>query len=181
MTRVVVAMGSNIDPERCLPAAVRMLSSRCQVLAVSNAYESTPVGTTGQSRFLNAAVLIEWSRSPLQLKEGVLCPIEAALGRVRTADKNAARTIDLDITLYGESDCQVGGRMIPDPDLLIREHVAVPVSQLCPGFRHPTDGRTLAKIAQSLDTGDLVPRPDVDLRQSVVTMPKETDNAPSTS
>ncbi len=60
------------------------------------------MGKTDQPNFLNAAVLIETDLTAAELKEQVLQVIERELGRVRTADKNAPRTIDLDIALFGD-------------------------------------------------------------------------------
>jgi 2-amino-4-hydroxy-6-hydroxymethyldihydropteridine diphosphokinase len=158
--RVFVALGSNIRPAFNLRQAVRRLASRCTVRAVSPVYETAPVGKADQPNFLNAAVLIETERDAAALKE-VLQAIESELGRVRTADKNAPRTIDLDITLFDQQALEVGGRHIPDPDLLRYAHIAVPMADLAPGYRHPETGQTLRQIAESLSRVGLRPRSDV--------------------
>ena len=103
LNRVFVALGSNIEPERNLREAVRLLASRCRLLAVSAVYQTQPVGKTDQPDFLNAAALIETELGAAELKTRVLQDIERALGRVRSADKNAPRTIDLDITLFNDT------------------------------------------------------------------------------
>jgi GTP cyclohydrolase I len=161
MNRVFVALGSNIDGERHLPEAVRRLALHCRLLAVSPVYESAPVGTTDQPNFLNAAALIETSLTAAELKAQVLQRIEQELGRVRTADKNAARTIDLDIALFGDQILQVGARHIPDPDILKYAHIAIPLADLAPQQRHPETGQTLSDIAHHLTSSQLVPRPDI--------------------
>jgi 2-amino-4-hydroxy-6-hydroxymethyldihydropteridine diphosphokinase len=163
MTQAFIALGSNIGGPRYLPEAVRRLarSPSCRLMAVSPVYETAPVGKTDQPNFLNAAVLVETDLSPDELKAQVLQRIERELGRVRTADRNAPRTIDLDITLFGDRVIQVGQRHIPDPDLLRYAHIAVPVADLAPSFRHPETGRTLQAIAQGLPASGLVPRPDI--------------------
>jgi 2-amino-4-hydroxy-6-hydroxymethyldihydropteridine diphosphokinase len=159
--RVFVALGSNIHPEINLREAVRRLVSRCAVCALSPVYETVPVGKTDQPNFLNAAVLIETEQSAVAFKQEVLQAIESELGRVRTADKNAPRTIDLDITLFNEQVLEVDGRHIPDPDLLRYAHVAVPVADLAPGYRHPETDQTLRQIAEGLSHAGLRRRPDV--------------------
>lgn len=163
MPRACIALGSNIQAEHYLPEAVRRLAARCRVLAVSPVYETAPVGKTDQPNFLNAAVLIETDLSAEALKTQVLQVIERDLGRVRTADKNAPRTIDLDIALFGESVLDVGARHIPDPDILRYAHLAVPLAALAPDLRHPETGQTLAEIARNLPAAGLRVREDVNL------------------
>lgn len=159
--RVFVALGSNIRPELNLREAVLRLASSCTVHALSSVYETAPVGKTDQPNFLNAAVLIETERDAAALKQEVLKVIESELGRVRTADKNAPRTIDLDITLFDEQVLDAGGRHIPDPDLLRYAHIAVPMADLAPAYRHPETGQTLRQIAERLSRVGLKRRPDV--------------------
>ena len=118
MNRAYISLGSNIDSEHNMREAVRRLSLRCHLLAVSPVYETAPVGRTDQSNFLNAAALIETELTAVELKTNVLQVIEGELGRVRTADRNAPRTIDLDISLFNEEVFDLGQRHIPDPDIL---------------------------------------------------------------
>jgi len=161
MNRVFIAMGSNIDSERNLREAVRRLSLHCRLLAVSPVYETAPVGKIDQPNFLNAAVLIETDLTAATLKTDVLQGIEQELGRVRTEDKNAPRTIDLDISLFNEEVFDIGQRHIPDPDILKYPHIAVPLADLAPRQRHPETGQTLDRIAQGLPANDLVRRDDI--------------------
>jgi 2-amino-4-hydroxy-6-hydroxymethyldihydropteridine diphosphokinase len=75
MTRVLIALGSNINSEHNMREAVRRLASCCRLLAVSPVYETAPVGKTDRPNFLNAAALIEtdltlstrftWPTSPM--------------------------------------------------------------------------------------------------------------------
>jgi len=150
--RVFVTLGSNIDPVANLQAAVARLSAHdaVTVVAVSPVYETAPVGTVHQANFLNAAVLIETSASASALKSGVLQPVEQALGRVRTEDKNAARTIDPDIALLNHEVLDLASRHIPDPDILKYPHVAVPLADVAPYHIHPETGQALAEIAREL-------------------------------
>jgi dihydroneopterin aldolase/2-amino-4-hydroxy-6-hydroxymethyldihydropteridine diphosphokinase len=161
MNRAFISLGSNIAPERHLPQAVQRLAERCHLLATSPVYETQPVGTADQAHFLNAAVLVKTDLSAFELKTQVLQPIEQGLGRVRTADKNAPRTIDLDISLFGDQVLEVGGRHIPDPEILEFPHIARPLADLAPQQRHPETGQTLLEIAESLPSAGLMRRPDV--------------------
>ncbi|MBN1934921.1 MAG: 2-amino-4-hydroxy-6-hydroxymethyldihydropteridine diphosphokinase [Anaerolineae bacterium] len=164
MNRVLLSLGSNIDPESHLRAAVRLLAERCRLLAVSPVYETAPVGKTDQPPFLNAAAWVETPLTAAQLKVA-LADIEQQLGRQRGIDKNAARTIDLDITLFNEAVFDLAGRHIPDPELLQYAYIAVPAADLAPQQRHPETGQTLSKIAHRLAPGpdDIKPRPDIRL------------------
>ncbi len=148
--RAFISLGSNIDSERNLREAVRRLASHCTLVAVSPVYETTPVGKTDQSNFLNAAALVETDLTAAELKTRILRVIEQDLGRVRTEDKNAPRTIDLDISLFGDEVIELEGRHIPDPEILKYPHIAVPLADLAPGQTHPETGQTLQGIAASL-------------------------------
>ncbi|MCC7352157.1 MAG: 2-amino-4-hydroxy-6-hydroxymethyldihydropteridine diphosphokinase [Anaerolineae bacterium] len=159
--RVLIALGSNINAEENMREAVRRLAARVRLLAVSPVYETPPVGTINQPNFLNAAALIETGLAPADLKAQVLDAIEQELGRVRTADKNAPRTIDLDIALYGDQVLDLDHRHIPDPDILKYPHLALPLADLAPEQRHPETGETLREIAQRLAASGIVRREDV--------------------
>jgi len=172
---VTVILGSNIDREHNIPAAVRLLAEGTTVLDISTVYETSAVGSHGQPGYFNAVVLLETALSPAELKDGLLADIEQHLGRRRTADKFAPRTIDLDIVTYddGSSDyipADGRPRHLPDSDLLRYPHIAVPVAELLPDQRHPETGETFGAIAgRLLDEAaghgyTIFPRRDVDLR-----------------
>jgi len=151
-----ITLGSNLSPELNLRAAVQLLAGQCAVLDVSPIYETEPVGTQPQPRYLNAAVRLATPLTAEQLKAEVLTPIENALHRQRSADKFAPRTIDLDIALFDTAVLQLGSRAIPDPDILRYAHVAVPLADLAPDYRHPLTGQTLRQIATALPQTGLV-------------------------
>lgn len=162
--RAFIAVGSNIDAEDNVREATRLLAEQCVVVAVSPVYETVPVGKTDQPNFLNAAVLVETPLAAADLKRDVLLVIEHQLGRVRTADKNAPRTIDLDIALFNTEVLEVDARHIPDPDILKYAHIAVPLADLAAQYRHPETGQTLREIAERTFMGGMMRRDDVQLR-----------------
>ncbi len=162
--RVFVVLGSNIAPEVNLPACVALLRERCRVRAVSPVYETAPVGDTEQANFLNAAVLLETALPPDEFRRQVIVPIEQQLGRKRDpANKNAPRTIDLDIALWDAGSFDYGEKPwhVPDENITRFIHVARPLADLVPGYVHPEDGRTLAEIAASLPVGGIARRDDL--------------------
>lgn len=147
---VCLSLGSNIDPQANLIRAIRLLWQKVDVLAVSDAYRTPPEGFKEQDDFLNAAVRISTDLSPIMLKHGVLDWIERELGRARDPlNKNAPRTIDLDISLWGEAALEYGEKpwRIPDPDITRFAHVALPLAQIAPDDLHPTEGVPLREIA----------------------------------
>ncbi len=161
--QALISMGSNIDPERNLSNAVRRLATCCHVLAVSRVYESRPVGSMGQPDFLNAAALLETRLTAAELKKQVLQEIEREMGRVRGSDKYAPRTIDLDISLFGDQVFELGARHIPDPEILRCAYIARPLADVAPQVRHPETGRTLLEIAGGLEDRGIALRQDLSL------------------
>ena len=146
-----LSLGSNIDPETNLPAAIRELSLYGRVRRVSRVWETAPLGLADQPNFLNAAV---WLETPLQaeeLREKAISRIEAKLGRVRTGNRNAPRTIDIDIMLFDHDRLRVGRRRIPDPEVLERPFIAIALAEIAPDLVHPETGETLRQIAERFD------------------------------
>lgn len=149
-----VTLGSNIDPHANLIAAIAHLRRHDPDLICSPVYRTPPQGYADQPDFYNMAVRLVTALDPAALKESVLAPVEMALGRVRDPhNKNAPRTIDLDIALWDESALTYGAKpwRIPDPDILRFAHVAIPLADLAPDYRYPETGETLAQIAARLD------------------------------
>ena len=156
MNRVYLSLGSNINKEKNLPAAVRLLRARARVMAVSDVFETVPIGTGVQPCFFNAAVLIETELAPKEIKDQLIDDVETALERERQADdRNAPRTIDIDITLFNDAvmdyvPADGRPRHIPDKDLLRSVHTIVPVANLAPDKLHPETGERLGTIAARL-------------------------------
>ena len=138
---VCLLLGSNIQPERYLPQAIALLGEKLMIKGVSSIWETPAVGGEGPN-FLNAAVLARTSLSPQRLKTNVLRPMEALLGRVRSADKYAARSIDIDMVIWNARPL--------DDDLWHHAHAAVPVAELLPSAWSVAHGETLAQAAQRL-------------------------------
>jgi 2-amino-4-hydroxy-6-hydroxymethyldihydropteridine diphosphokinase len=159
--RAFLSLGSNIEPERSLPRAVRGLRSLGRIVACSNVYQNPAIGPAHQPDFLNSAVLLETAHTPRALR-AELRRLEERLGRRRTLDKYAPRTIDIDIVLFGSRVLYGPETTAPDPGLLIHAHIAIPAAELDPDYRHPVTGETLGSIADRLRLlAALTPRPDV--------------------
>jgi len=150
--RALVALGSNIAPERNLPAAVARLAGTpgIEVLKASGVYESPPLGRPGDPCFHNAALLVETTLSPGALREECR-RVEAALGRVRGADRYAPRPIDIDLAAFEGFEGEVEGSIVPDPEILLRAFLALPLAEVAPEWVHPAADRTLAEVAAGFD------------------------------
>lgn len=149
--QALLSIGSNIEPERNMQAAVRELARYGRVVRVSAVWQSPAEGASGQPDFLNAALWLETPLSAAELKETAIAAVEAYLGRVRSPDRNAPRTIDIDIMLFDDDRLAIGRRRIPDPEVCERPFVAIPLAEIAPGYRHPETRETLAEIAARFD------------------------------
>ncbi len=156
-----LSLGSNLEPEHFLPRAALGLRPLGRIIECSSVYRNPAVGPTPGPDFLNAVVLLETEFSPHVLRSK-LRALEARLGRRRTADKYAARTIDLDLVLYGERVIREAELELPDPELSALPHLAVPLAELAPDFLHPITGESLRSIAaRFLPQAQMDPVPDV--------------------
>jgi 7,8-dihydro-6-hydroxymethylpterin-pyrophosphokinase len=104
-----------------------------------------------QPDFLNAAILLATPLPAQALRESAIAEIEANLGRVRTENKNAPRPIDIDIMLFNRDVISLGERRIPDPEVLERPFVAIPLAEIAPDYVHPETGQTLRQIARRFE------------------------------
>ena len=146
-------IGSNIEPRRNLPLAIRLLRQYGQVKGISNVWESHAFGSNGPD-FLNACILFLTSLNAHDLKEQVIRPIETELGRVRSPDKYAPRTIDIDIVLF--DDEPFGW------EFWSNAFVVVPLADLLPDFHHPLNYEKLAQVAAHMRRQTWIEaRPDV--------------------
>ena len=169
VNRAYLSLGSNIHPARNVAAAASALLCHGTVVAVSQVWESPPADLSDQDNYLNAAVLLETTLSASQLYADVIRPIEHSLKRRRDSDnKNAPRTIDIDVSLFNDEVLELGHRRIPDPDIVKYAFLALPLAQVAPTFVHPKCGRTLGQIAEELKSC----APMIKLRPDVIVLPQ---------
>jgi GTP cyclohydrolase I len=162
----IIALGSNIEKERHLPEAIRLLRRhrRIEVRKVSRFFESAPVGgPTDAPDFFNAAVLACTNLRPEELREE-LRHIENVLGRQRSEDRNAPRTIDLDIAYYGNLEGKFDGWSIPDPEASTSPHVAIPIADVAPTFVDPVSGKTAYDLMLEVDAAQESVKPVSSIR-----------------
>lgn len=137
---LIILLGSNIEPETNIIRAIDLVTSNFVILRKSSIWETEPIRNTG-ANFLNMALMIR-SELPTEEIHQILRQIEQDLGRVRTSDKFASRTMDIDII--------IDGQQVLDEKLWQFAFVAVPVEQLLPDLQHPDLGWTLHEVSREL-------------------------------
>ena len=149
MADVFVSLGSNLgDRAAALGRALRALDALpgTAVAALSPIFETDPVGPPPQGAYLNAVARLRTELEPQALLEHLLA-IERQEGRTRGSERNRARTLDLDVLLYGERVIDVPGLRVPHPRLAERAFVLEPLAALAPDLRHPELGATIGALA----------------------------------
>ena len=152
MTRAFVGIGANLgDPVAQVRGAVAALAGlpETRLVAASSLYRTAPLGYTAQNDFVNAACLLETALAPRALL-GELRAIEAAAGRERSF-KDAPRTLDLDLLLYGAETIAEPGLAVPHPRLHERAFALAPVVELDPTCVIPGRGPAREWLARAAD------------------------------
>jgi 2-amino-4-hydroxy-6-hydroxymethyldihydropteridine diphosphokinase len=149
VANAVIGLGANLgDPVAQLRAAIAAIGGlpETRVTAVSSFYRTAPVGHLAQPDFVNAAAAIDTGLGPRALLEA-LQSIEVSAGRVRTF-KDAPRTIDLDLLLYGDRVVEEPGLSIPHPRLHERAFALAPLVEIEPAAVVPGRGRAADLLAR---------------------------------
>ncbi len=157
MTRVFIGVGANIAPEENISEALRRLVQSARLVSISTFYRQPAIGRPEEPDFYNGVVAIDTDLPPTKLKWEVLRPIEAGLGRRRGSDKYASRTIDLDLLLYGDFVLSSTELTLPDPDILKRAFIAVPLYEISPALVLPGSGLPIRQIAEQFATQSMQP------------------------
>jgi 2-amino-4-hydroxy-6-hydroxymethyldihydropteridine diphosphokinase len=144
-----VGLGSNLgDSRRELLAAFEELAQlpHTRLAARSSLYRSAPLGHEAQPDYLNAVAQLETGLEPESLL-GALHAIERKHGRERPF-RDAPRTLDLDLLLYGEARIASPRLDVPHPRMHERAFVLAPLLELDPHASIPGKGSAAALLAQ---------------------------------
>ena len=139
-----LSLGSNVDAEANLRAAVAALRARFGGIALSDACVFPAVGFDGGD-FLNAAAVIDSDLDPFALNDW-LHALEDAHGRDRSGPRFGDRTLDIDIVFYDDLVLDGSGHLQLPRDELKHAFVLMPLAEIAPGFVDPRSGKTLEAL-----------------------------------
>ena len=145
-----IGLGSNLaNPIEQIRSARSMCAALpgVQELAFSSLYASPPMGPKDQPDYVNAVMSVLTDVSALSLLHN-LQRIEHERGRVRTGERWTARTLDLDLLLYGEQCINTPELTLPHPGLASRAFVLYPLFEIAPDLNVPVFGLIADLVAK---------------------------------
>ena len=147
---IAFSLGSNLGDRRAhLEWAVEQLGTILENARVSSFIETEPVDVPDeQPPYLNAAVVGECALPPAELLEWLLAR-EREQGRERVTPR-AARTLDLDLILYGDLLVDAQGLVIPHPRFRERRFVLEPLAEIAPEMKDPVTGKTILRLLREV-------------------------------
>lgn len=145
MFNAYLGLGSNIgERKKNLERAVDYISEECRIVGISKIYETEPVGYLNQDWFLNSAVSVETSFSPIELYS--FCKrIEKRMDR-ETSLKNYPRIIDIDLLFYENISLKNDFLQIPHKGTDKRLFVLVPLNDIAPDLVHPILNESISTL-----------------------------------
>ena len=138
---IYLNLGSNIQPEINLVKAIQLLYEYGDVIKISSAWESKAVGLDGPN-YLNACVLFRTDCNQANLKEKIIRPTEAKLGRERSEDKYTPRTIDIDVIIFDDAPYHHTSWEFA--------FVVIPLAEIYPEYQNPLTFESVAQTATRL-------------------------------
>lgn len=151
MVKVAIALGSNLGSRL---AHLDHARARLQALLTdprfSNLIDTDPVGVVPQPRFLNGAAIGSTDLSVRALLEALLA-IERERDRERP-HPGAARTLDLDLILYGDTLVDEPGLQVPHPRFRERRFVLAPLAEIAADWIDPLTGVTILELLRRLSS-----------------------------
>lgn len=139
---------------KLLESAIDALGNlpKTSVAAKASFYETEAVDVPERYKdlvFINTAVIVETALSPDELSEAVH-ELEYKLGRIRTGERHAPRTIDIDIITYGDITSSREDLTLPHPEAANRRFVIEPIAEIRSELVLPGQSKTAFEILQSL-------------------------------
>ena len=155
LSRAAIALGANLgDTVQTLNSAIAVLAEQPTIalIARSSWYQTAAVGPP-QPDYINGCVVIETGLEPQELLT-LLLITEDQFGRVRQ-ERWGARTLDLDLLLYGDRTLSTPQLELPHPRMSIRAFVLVPLAEIAPTWIDPISGRSIEQLVQMVDCSEV--------------------------
>jgi 2-amino-4-hydroxy-6-hydroxymethyldihydropteridine diphosphokinase len=152
---VAIALGSNLgNSYEILEGALQTLATTPGILLERRSpwYITPPIGPP-QPDYLNGCAIATTNLSPHELL-AILQKIELQFGRIRT-EYWGARTLDLDLILYGDSILDTPDLQIPHPKMRERAFVLVPLAEIAPDWIEPLSQLSIKKLLTTIDYSDI--------------------------
>lgn len=148
--RYIVLLGSNLGKrEEYLQAAIAALKNQAVQVIEGVPEETAPWGNPAQSHYLNQGLWVDTLLGPDDFLQACL-HIEAAQGRIRVAERNAARTLDIDLLTWSGGVYCSDRLEIPHPRLHLRDFALRAIEQFEPAWIHPVYQKTIPNLLQPL-------------------------------
>ncbi len=143
-----ISLGSNLGDKIIgkMRGVLKQLSmnQRIEVCKISNFYQSSPIQARGEN-FVNAVALLKTNFQPIDLLNE-LKNLEKQYGRTAKTYKNAPRTLDLDLLLYGNLEIQSEELCLPHPRMYKRAFVLIPLMDISPELQIPPEGKKIRTL-----------------------------------
>ena len=139
--KAILCLGSNINPEINLLRAIELLAEHGTVYSHSSAWESPAMGSVSPN-YLNACLVFLTSLDEETLREKVIRPIETKLGRIRSSDMFAPRTIDIDLVMFDD--------VAHKEEYWNRAYFLIPLSQIEPEINNPLSHETARQSTERI-------------------------------
>ncbi|MFQ5488121.1 MAG: 2-amino-4-hydroxy-6-hydroxymethyldihydropteridine diphosphokinase [Gammaproteobacteria bacterium] len=149
MPRVYVSIGSNIEREANIRAAVQGLRERYGGLVLSSVYESEAVGFKGED-FYNLVAAFDSEEAVSEIGD-FLRGLEQRRGRRRGGARFASRTLDMDLLLYGDQVLEEGRIRLPRDEITACAFVLCPLAEIAGSERHPVSGLCYEALWREFD------------------------------
>jgi len=155
LSRAAIALGANLgDTVATLNSAIAVLAQHPNITLISRSswYQTAAVGPP-QPNYINGCIVIETDLEPQELLT-LLLTIEDQFGRVRQ-ERWGARTLDLDLLLYGDRTLSTPHLELPHARMAIRAFVLVPLAEIAPAWIDPISGRSIEQLVQMVDCSEV--------------------------
>jgi 2-amino-4-hydroxy-6-hydroxymethyldihydropteridine diphosphokinase len=148
---IYIGLGSNLEQPVNQVKKARIAINRLEKVreaAFSSLYRSSPMGPKRQPDYINAVMAVNTSLIPIALLR-CLQQIENQQGRIRKGQRWTARTLDLDMLLYGDQQIDIPDLQVPHYGIADRAFVLYPLNEIAPDLDIPGFGHISGLIAKT--------------------------------